>query len=468
MTLLPIILAGGTGSRLWPLSRELYPKQLINLTGKLSLLQTTINRLAAIDDVRAPYIVVGDKYKFMTKSQVEELTTFSEYTFLLEPEGRNTAPAICGAAFYALKRQPEDVILLVLPADHLISDVERFHDCVNQASELASTGKLVTFGITPTRPETGYGYIRKGEKNRLAAFVEKPEKELAEHYVQSGDYFWNSGMFAFSAKHFLAEMRSYAPEIYSKMEDAVTYGEEDGSFFRFGEGQMATCISESIDYAVMEKTENGAIVEADIGWNDIGSWQSLWETSAKDAAGNVACGDVILKDAHNCYVRSEKSLVTTIGLHDTMVVETGDAVMVAPLDRAQDVKILVSQLKQEKRREYLTHNTVYRPWGSYTTLELQKRFQLKRITVSPGGKLSLQMHFHRHEHWIVVSGTAKIVNGTESLLLHENESTYIAAGQKHRLENPGVIPLELIEVQVGSYLGEDDIVRFEDVYGRKN
>ncbi len=468
MKILPVILAGGTGSRLWPLSRELYPKQIINLTGKQSLLQITLSRLAASANIMAPYIVVGEAHRYMVKSHVDELGLFRDYKILLEANGRNTAPAICGAALYAKEHGLEDTVLLVLPADHLISDTGRFHECVRKAFESASGGNLVTFGITPERPETGYGYIKKGDDNRLEKFVEKPDLETAKKYIQRGDYFWNSGMFAFQAKKLLAEMEEHAPDILSKMKRAVEMGQEDGAFFRFEETFMDACVSESIDYAVMEKTRDGAIVEADFDWNDIGSWQSLWEASGKDESGNTTCGDVILEDTNDSYIRAEQRLVAAVGLENMMVVETGDAVMVAPLDRSQDVKKIVTRLKAEKRDETLTHQTVHRPWGCYTTLELYPRFQIKRITVKPGAKLSLQMHYHRNEHWVVVSGTANIVNGDDLITLKENESTYIEAGKQHRLENPGIIPLELIEVQIGSYLGEDDIVRFEDIYGRKN
>lgn len=468
MILLPVILAGGTGSRLWPLSRELYPKQIINLTGRLSLLQTTLLRVADLEGSVAPYIVGGEQHRFLVKNQIDELDEIHDYTILLEAKGRNTAPAVCGAAHHAVQNGFEDAVLLVLPADHVVQDVEEFRRCVGQAVDLAAKGKLVTFGITPERAETGYGYLKRGVDSHLEAFVEKPSRERAEEYLQGNNYFWNSGMFAFTARDLLAAMEIHAGEIYEKMTTAVKYGELDESFFRFEEGAMLSCPSDSLDYAVMEKTAKGAIVEADIGWSDVGSWQSLWEVAEKDDCGNVTSGDIVLEEVENCYIRSEKSLVTAVGLTNTMVVETADAVLVAPLDRSQEVKKIVDRLKAEKRDESCTHRTVYRPWGSYTTLELFPRFQIKRITVKPGGQLSLQMHHHRSEHWIVVSGTAKIVNGEESILLNENESTYIPAGKRHRLENPGVIPLELIEVQLGSYLGEDDIVRFEDVYGRKN
>lgn len=466
MSIQPVILAGGTGSRLWPLSRELYPKQVINLTGDLSLLQTTLQRVSELPDVLSPIIVVGEEHRFLTKTQVEELGSFAEYTILLEPLGRNTAPAICGAAIYARKHTGQDPVLLVLPADHLITEKEAFVEAVDRAVRLAGQGDLATFGIVPDHPETGYGYIARGEGNRVASFVEKPDLATAKRYLDEGSYLWNSGMFAFGVDRLLEEMKTHAPKIVAAMEEAVEGGRVDGVFFRFDKKAMVESPSDSIDYALMEKTDRAAVVQADIGWSDIGSWKALWEVSAKDERGNVTTGDVLLEDVENSLVRAEDTLVAAVGLKDTMVIETADAVFVAPMDRSQDVKKIVNRLKREKRDEFHIHKTVYRPWGSYTTLELQDRFQIKRITVNPGAKLSLQMHHHRHEHWVVVSGTAKVVNGQETILLHEDESTYISAGTRHRLENPGVIPLELIEVQIGSYLGEDDIVRYDDEYGR--
>jgi len=462
----PIILAGGTGSRLWPLSRELYPKQVINLIGELSLLQNTVLRMAALKDVLDPIIVVGEEHRFLTKSQIETLDCCPSFQILLEPCGKNTAPAICGAAAYVAQKGRAQDILLVLPADHLIQKIEPFAQAVEQASTLAQEGDIVTFGIVPDHPETGYGYIARGEGNKVESFVEKPDLATAEQYLNSGSYFWNSGMFAFTAETLLAEMEIHAPAIFEHMNNAVGQGSTDGVFFRFNPQEMSLCPSDSIDYAVMEKTLKASVVEADIGWSDIGSWRALWEVAEKDDQGNATFGDVVLEDVHNSLVRSEHTLVASVGLQDTLVVETADAVLVAPMDRSQDVKRIVDRLKKEKRSEYHAHRTVYRPWGSYTTLELQDRFQIKRITVNPGARLSLQMHHHRHEHWVVVSGTAQIQNGENTILLKENESTYIPSCTVHRLENPGVISLELIEVQIGSYLGEDDIVRFDDEYGR--
>ena len=466
MAIQPVILAGGTGSRLWPLSRELYPKQLISLIGELSLLQTTLQRVAVLDDVAAPIIVVGEDHRFMTKNQIEDLAMFREFTILLESEGKNTAPAICGAASYVVQQGRGEDVLLVLPADHLITKVEAFVQAVSEAVELARQGNIVTFGIVPDRPETGYGYMARGKGSRIEKFVEKPDVETARGYLVSGNYLWNSGMFAFTAEKLIAELKQHAPAIVACMDKAVLQGKPDGRFFRFDSESMHNSPSDSIDYALMEKTSAAAVVEADLGWSDIGSWSALWDVADKDSHGNVVRGDVLLEDVHNSLVRSEHTLVAAVGLSDTMVVETADAVLVAPMSRAQDVKQIVARLKKEKRGEYHVHRTVYRPWGSYTTLEMQNRFQIKRITVVPGARLSLQMHHHRHEHWVVVSGTARIQNGEQSILLKEDEATYIPCGTIHRLENPGVIPLELIEVQIGSYLGEDDIVRFDDEYGR--
>lgn len=463
----PVILAGGTGSRLWPLSRELYPKQLLQLIDETSLLQTTILRVSQLAEVLPPLLVVGEEHRFITSSQVDGLGLGENCSILLEPVGRNTAPAVCGAVEYCAVDEDENTILLVLPADHLILRKAAFQDVVAKAVVLAAEGKIVTFGIEPQHAETGYGYIEQGEDGSVLSFREKPDLETAESYLEQGNYYWNSGMFAFSIKTFREEMERLAPEMLSCMRESVLLGERDGNFFRLDEGAMTRSPSDSIDYALMEKTDRAAVVAADLDWSDIGSWHALWEVSDKDEDGNVTQGDVLMEDTKNCLIRSEDTLVATVGLEDTLVVETSDAVLIAPLSRSQDVKKIVTRLKKSSRGEFRLHRTVHRPWGSYTVLEQQERYQIKRITVNPGSKLSLQMHHHRHEHWVVVSGTARITNGDEVFLLYENQSTYIPAGVKHRLENPGVMDLELIEVQNGSYLGEDDIVRFEDDYGRE-
>jgi mannose-1-phosphate guanylyltransferase/mannose-6-phosphate isomerase len=463
----PIILAGGTGSRLWPLSRELYPKQLLNLAEDRSLLQSTIQRAYGLAEILPPVLVIGEEHRFIAQNQINELKLPGpSLPILLEPVGRNTAPAVCAAVIYCLQQYDEDTLLLVLPADHLIRRQQAFQEAVHEAAALADQGFLVTFGIRPLTPETGYGYIEAGDDHRVLSFVEKPDQETARHYVSQGNYYWNSGMFAFTAHVFIEEMKKHAPAIYTAMLDAVQKGQRDYSFFRLEKNSMISCPDDSIDYALMEKSDRVAVVPADMDWSDIGSWKALWEVSDQDKDGNVVQGDVMLEDVQQSLIRSEHSLVTAVGLRDTLVVETADAVLVAPLSCAQDVKKIVNRIKDLNRNEYRLHRTVYRPWGSYTVLEEQPRFQIKRLTVKPGVKLSLQMHYHRAEHWVVVSGTARVTCGDKTFLVHENQSTYISAGEKHRLENPGNIDLELIEVQNGSYLGEDDIVRFDDDFGR--
>ena len=466
-TIQPVVLAGGTGTRLWPLSREIYPKQLLCLIDQTSLLQNTIRRVGTIEGGLPPIVVVGEDHRFITKSQIDELELGQEYTILLEPVGRNTAPAIAGAVEYVSRvRSDTDLTLLILPADHLISDVPAFNEAVATAAQKAAAGAIVTFGIEPQKAETGYGYIEGGANGRVLSFKEKPELSVAEQYLAAGNYFWNSGMFAFSAATFQSEMETHAPEILSAMTEAVGAGTRDGRFYRFSTEAMQRCPSESIDYALMEKTDKAVVVAAALGWSDIGSWQALYEVLDHDENGNVSQGDVVLEDTRNSLIRAEDLMVAAVGLEDTLVVETADAVLVAPLSRAQDVKKVVTRLKREERDEFKFHQTVYRPWGSYSVLAEQPRYQIKKIVVNPREKLSLQMHHHRHEHWVVVKGAALVTNGDKEILLHEDQSTYIPAGNVHRLENPGVIPLELIEVQIGSYLGEDDIVRFEDIYGR--
>ncbi len=463
----PVILAGGTGSRLWPLSRELYPKQLLKLTGDFSLLQATVKRVLALDNTLPPLVIVGEEHRFMALNQLKETAPELKFDLLLEPVGRNTAPAVYAAAVYVdQQNSDEDVILLVLPADHLIRRQNKFNESVIQAAKLAEQGLLVTFGIKPQSPETGYGYIEKGEGYEVKSFVEKPDKATAESYLSAGNYFWNSGMFAFSVSTLISEMDIWSPEIGPFMREAIYKGSEDPPFFRLKREAMIKAPNDSIDYALMEKSTQVAVVPADLGWSDIGSWKALWAVAEKDDEQNLLQGDVIAEDVKNCLIRSENKLVAAVGLRDTLVVNTADAVLVAPLDSSQDVKKIVNRLKAEKREEHQLHLTVFRPWGSYTILEEQPNFKIKRITVNPGVKLSLQMHHHRSEHWVVVKGTARVTCGEDVYLVLENQSSYIPCGEKHRLENPGVIPLELIEVQNGSYLGEDDIIRFDDDFGR--
>lgn len=474
--LIPVILSGGTGSRLWPLSRELYPKQLLPLVNQFTMLQNTIMRAEGIASISAPIIVCNDDHRFMVAEQMRQLAVKSA-AIILEPIGRNTAPAVALAALHALTSE-ENPILLVLPADHVINDIDCFHKMVEKMMPSAVAGKLITFGIVPTGPETGYGYIKAGseliEKDketgscRVERFVEKPDQATAEQYLASSDYYWNSGMFMFTARTYLEELRKYAPDMLAACDSVYSQAVIDDDFIRLDKNIFSACPSDSIDYAVMEKTADAVVSPLNAGWSDVGSWSALWEIGEQDDHGNVLKGDVFLHDTKNCYVSAEERIVATVGLEDHVIVETADAVLVARKDRVQDVKAIVNQLKAGKRHEASVHRRVSRPWGAYQSVDNADRFQVKRISVNPGASLSLQMHHHRAEHWIVVKGTARVVKGDEAILLSENQSTYIPLGVTHRLENPGVIPLELIEVQSGSYLGEDDIVRFEDVYGRSN
>jgi len=474
--LIPVILSGGTGSRLWPLSRELFPKQLLPLVNQFTMLQNTVMRAEGIDSISAPMIVCNDDHRFMVAEQMRQLNVASA-SIILEPIGRNTAPAVALAALHAL-RSEENPLLLVLPADHVINDVDCFHNVIETVVSSALAGNLITFGIVPTGPETGYGYIKADMKSiplssddavfKVERFVEKPDAITAEGYLASGDYYWNSGMFMFTARTYLEELGKFAPDMLAACRSVYAKAVIDNDFIRLDRDAFSTCPSDSIDYAVMEKTAAAVVSPLDAGWSDVGSWSALWEIGEQDDNGNVLKGDVLLHDTKNCYISAEKRLVATVGLEDHVIVETADAVLVARKDRVQDVKAIVNQLKADNRQEALVHRRVSRPWGAYQSVDNADRFQVKRITVNPGASLSLQMHHHRAEHWIVVKGTARVVKGDEAILLSENQSTYIPLGVTHRLENPGVIPLELIEVQSGSYLGEDDIVRFEDVYGRSN
>lgn len=467
--LIPVLLSGGVGSRLWPVSRELYPKQFLPLTGDCSLLVQTLQRAAGVAGATAPIIVCNDEHRFLVAEQLR-LSGIKPAAILLEPEGKNTAPALAAAALRALAIDPH-AVLLVLPADHVIREPVLFAEAVARGMKAAEAGYLVTFGIVPTAPETGYGYIQAGDVwsdgvRELRQFVEKPNRETAEKYLASGEYVWNSGMFLLRADACLHELEQHAPAIVAAVRKALDGAREDLDFSRLDATAFATCPSDSIDYAIMERTRKGMVVPLSCGWSDVGSWSSLWDVETKNESDNVLIGDVLLHDVDSSYIRSESRLVAAIGLQDVVIVETSDAVLVANKNRVQDVKHIVAALKKNKRDEATLHKRVYRPWGSYESLVNAHRFQVKRIIVNPGQQLSLQMHHHRAEHWIVVSGTAKVTCGEKEFLLAEDESTYIPLGNRHRLTNPGVIPLELIEVQTGSYLGEDDIVRFQDVYGR--
>jgi len=468
--LTPIILSGGAGTRLWPLSRELYPKQLLALTGERTLIQQTALRLEGLS-AAAPVVVCNEAHRFLVAEQLRQ-TGIEPAALVLEPVGRNTAPAIALAAHAALKAAGAgDPLLLVLPADHVIRDVPAFQKAVLAALEPAGAGKLVTFGIVPSSPETGYGYIQRGSPLGaayvIARFVEKPDAGRAEQFVASGEYYWNSGMFLFRARCYLEALERLVPQIAQACAEAFASARSDLDFTRIGRERFEACPADSIDYAVMEKTRDAVVVPLDAGWSDIGSWAALHAACEADAQGNVARGDVICVDCEGCYLYAESRLVSAVGLKDHVVVETKDAVLVAPKDRVQDVKKLVHRLKAAGRYEHSLHREVFRPWGSYDSIESGPRFQVKCLKVKPGGVLSLQLHHHRAEHWVVVSGTARITRGDEVFLLEENQSTYIPIGVRHRIENPGKIALHIIEIQSGSYLGEDDIVRLEDQYGRE-
>jgi mannose-1-phosphate guanylyltransferase / mannose-6-phosphate isomerase len=467
----PVILSGGSGSRLWPMSRRLLPKQFLPLVSARTLLQDTALRLRGMHGARAPIVVGNAEHRFLVAEQLREIDV-SPAVQILEPVGRNTAPAVAAAARCALESD-RDACLLVLPSDHLIRNVPAFHAAIAAALPHADDGALVTFGIVARSPATGYGYIERGEKlaekgpaYRVGRFVEKPDLAAATAYVASGRYFWNSGMFVFRAARYLEELGRLRPDIAAGADAAWQARARDLDFLRLDPEAFSACPPESIDYAVMERTAASVVVEADIGWSDVGSWSELWEIGDKDADGNVVSGDVDLRGTRGCYVRSGGRLVCVLGASGLVVVETDDAVLVADKSRAQEVKEVVERLDRQARSEHLSHRRVYRPWGYYEQVDAGERFQVKRIMVKPGASLSLQLHRHRAEHWVVVSGTARIVRGEETLTLRENESTYIPIGVRHRLANPGTGPLYIVEIQSGSYLGEDDIVRVEDDYGR--
>lgn len=456
-------MAGGSGTRLWPLSRASHPKQFLSLHGADTMLQSTVKRLAGLD-VQSYVTICNEEHRFFVAEQLREIDKLG--SIILEPIGRNTAPAIALAAFFA----KDDPLLLVLAADHVIQDKAAFTKTVIDAIPLAESGKLVTFGIVPNEPHTGYGYIKRGEGHNVGfavdQFVEKPSLELAQDYISSENYYWNSGMFLFKASKYLEELKHLRSDIYEACESSMADAQEDLDFLRVDKATFESCPGESVDYAVMEKTKDAVVVPLDAGWSDIGSWASLWDISEKDSNGNSAHGDVIIQDSTESYIRTDGQLVTLIGVSNLIITVTKDAVMVANKDSASDVNLIVQSLKNNARSEWDFHREVHRPWGNYDSIDQGERFQVKRIAVNPGAKLSVQMHKHRAEHWIVVSGTAKVTNGEKTFLLSENESTYIPVGVVHALENTGKELLELIEVQFGDYLGEDDIVRFDDIYGR--
>ena len=467
----PVVLSGGSGTRLWPLSRKLHPKQLLPLLNQTSLLQDTINRLDGFKNIEKAVIICNEEYRFMVAEQARA-TGIGASAIILEPIGRNTAPAIALAAFNALKND-EEAVLLVLPADHDIKDVAEFHKAIDAGLQQALNDQFVTFGVVPNSPETGYGYIKSAdsvainEVSKIEKFVEKPDLETATRYIEEGGYYWNSGMFMFKASEYLKALQEFAPEIYQASQDAINKADRDMDFIRVGIEEFKKCPSNSIDYAVMEKVSNAVVIPVDMGWSDVGSWSALHEIGVQDENNNIFIGDTFHVSTKNSYVRSEHKLVTTLGIEDLIIVDTDDALLVAHKDHVQDIKEIVNALTNEDREEVVLHKKVCRPWGCYQGIDHSDRFQVKRISVNPGAVLSLQLHHHRAEHWVVVSGTAKVTKDDDVFTLSENESTYIPLGVKHRLENIGKIPLELIEVQTGSYLGEDDIVRFDDVYGRK-
>ena len=465
--LYPVVLAGGSGSRLWPMSRELYPKQFLPLVSDNTLLQDTLLRLKRIDH-QAPILICNEEHRFLAAEQLRQMGQLN-HNIILEPVGKNTAPAIALSAFTALRANKE-AVLLVLPADHVIKDSDVFSGSIATALPYAEAGSLLTFGVVPAYPETGYGYINRGKADgdvyRVARFVEKPDAATAAEYLASGDYYWNSGMFLFRADRYLEELKAHRPDIYEACEKSIQATAEDLDFIRVDKALFDACPLESIDYAVMEKTDRAMVMPLDAGWSDVGSWSALADVEASDAQRNTFKGDVLPYDTSNTYVFAENALVSTVGVKDMIVVQTKDAVLVAHKDHVQDVKAIVSELKATGRGEHRLHREVYRPWGKYDSIDHGGRYQVKRITVKSGEKLSVQMHHHRAEHWIVVSGTANVTIDEHTRMVSENQSVYIPVGSVHALENPGKIPLELIEVQSGTYLGEDDIVRFEDRYGR--
>ncbi|GAA6169789.1 mannose-1-phosphate guanylyltransferase/mannose-6-phosphate isomerase [Sessilibacter corallicola] len=467
--MIPVVLSGGSGTRLWPYSRSQYPKQFLPLTSDMTMVQETVSRLDGIEELARPWVICNENHRFMVAEQLRACG-HTPAGIILEPVGRNTAPAIALAAL-ALIAKGDDSVMLILPADHVIEHEQVFHQAIAIAAQQAEAGKLVTFGVVPTAPETGYGYIKRSDSVTenvfgVQQFVEKPDAEVAQRYLDSGEYYWNSGMFMFKPTRYIEELEKFNPEMLAACKASLDNANIDLDFTRVNKESFEACPEDSIDYAVMEKTDSAVVVPLDAGWSDVGSWSALWDVSEKDEHGNTSKGDVLIHDSRNCYIQADKKLIATVGVDDMVIVDTDDSLMVASKDKVQEVKSIVKSLKSQSRSEAKVHRKVYRPWGYYDSIDFGERFQVKRIVVRPGAELSLQMHHHRAEHWIVVSGTAAVVNGDDEILLTENQSTYIPIGQRHQLKNPGSIPLELIEVQSGSYLGEDDIVRFKDMYGR--
>lgn len=468
--LLPVIMAGGTGSRLWPMSRELYPKQFLRLCGQESMLQETISRLSGLD-TQEPMVICNEEHRFLVAEQLRQLGKLS-HNIILEPVGRNTAPAIALAALQAIKNG-DDPLLLVLAADHIINNPKLLHDAIHIAQQHAYNDHLVTFGVVPSSAETGYGYIQRGDSveghegsYRVARFVEKPDKQRAENYLASGDYYWNSGMFLFRARKYLSELEKFRPDILSACTNAIRSADCSDDFIKVPHELFINCPDESIDYAVMEKTEDAVVVSLDAEWSDVGSWSALWEVSPKDPHGNVRTGDTWVDNTHDCYINTDERLIAAVGVHNLVIISTKDAVLVMNKDCSQDVKKVVEFLKKNQRSEYKHHREIYRPWGRSDVVVQTPRFNVNRITVKPGGTLSLQKHHHRAEHWVILAGTGQITMNGNQFLLTENQSTFIPIGAEHRLENPGKIPLEVLEIQSGSYLEDDDIIRIKDQYGR--
>lgn len=468
--IIPVILAGGSGTRLWPLSRKHYPKQLLKLFGDKTMLQQTLLRLQGVPNLAPPIVVCNEEHRFMVAEQLHEIGQ-QKSSIILEPIARNTAPALALAAIHA-RTLADSPILLVLSADHMIKEVDVFQSALSNAIEAASLGYLATFGVQPTRPETGYGYIKAASASSSAAFfpvtqfVEKPNLATAEKYLDEGCYYWNSGMFVFQTQVFLQELQAQSPDVVIAAEQAKVWAVQDLDFIRVDKESFAQAPNISIDYALMEKSQNVVCVPLDAGWSDVGDWKSFWDLSDKDGAGNSLIGDSIDIDSTNTLVFSQDKLVATLGVNNLMIINTPDAVLVADKSQAQQVKSIITQIEKQNRSEHLQHREIYRPWGCYDAIDSGDRYQVNRIRVKPGGSLSLQIHHHRAEHWIVVKGTALVQKGDETILLSENESTYIPVGTKHRLSNPGKIPLEIVEVQSGPYLRDDDVIRYEDSYGR--